>query len=313
MIIQTTRPARRVLHVCYCCADVDGPVSFFVRGLGLRETMRTTGEPTSGAILGLDREVRGIAAFVYDSRGPRTSPAIEVQSWLQPPLDGRPFDQPNHAGVQSLGFAVHDLDAAVATLETLGARVSGRGQSPVFDASSATLMDPFGMAIDLVEQADVPQGEGRVHHLRVTCSDHARSIEWYEGLGFERVGGTVELRDGAIVGLPGPVHASACRLRLPDEPMEVVLVEWREPKVLGRHYRQPNHAGWYRLAVGVDDTRASYDAMSDAGWRFDRAPMLISLDGTPVPDMWITFTSDPDGVPFELVQRPRSAFAERSA
>lgn len=302
-----------MLHVCYCCADVDGPVAFFVRGLGLRETMRTTGERTSGAVLGMDREVQGIAAFVYDPRGPRASPAIEVQSWLQPTLEGRPFDQPNHAGVQALGFAVHDLDASITALEALGARVVGRSHSPLFNAPSATLVDPFGMTLDLIERVDVPHGESRMHHLRVTCSDRARSIEWYEGLGFERIGTAVDLTDGAVVGLPGPVDASACRLRLPDEPMEVVLVEWRDPKVFGRHYGQPNHAGWYRLAVGVDDTRASYDAMSAAGWTFDRAPMLISLDGTPVPDMWITFTSDPDGVPFELVQRPRSAFTERPA
>ena len=82
---------------------------------------------------------------------------------------------------------------------------------------------------------------------------------------------------------------------------------------LGRHYTEPNHAGWYRIALGVDDTRDVYTTMSAKGWTFDRPPMLISLDGTPVPDMWITFTSDPDGVPFELVQRPRSAFTERSA
>ena len=41
---------------------------------------------------------------------------------------------------------------------------------------------------------------------------------------------------------------------------------------------------------------------------FDRTPALTELHGTPVPDMWICFLSDPDGVPFELVQRPASAF-----
>jgi hypothetical protein len=100
----------------------------------------------------------------------------------------------------------------------------------------------------------------------------------------------------------------AQRLRLPDEPMEVVLTEWREPRSFDRHYAEPNHAGLYRIALGVDDTRSLYESMSATGWVFDRAPMLITLDGTPVPDMWITFTTDPDGVPFELVQRPREAF-----
>lgn len=64
----------------------------------------------------------------------------------------------------------------------------------------------------------------------------------------------------------------------------------------------------YRAAIGVDDTRASYEATSSEGWLFDRAPASIELTGTPVPDMWICFLSDPDGITYELVERPRSAF-----
>jgi len=48
--------------------------------------------------------------------------------------------------------------------------------------------------------------------------------------------------------------------------------------------------------------------LAAAGWKFDRAPVSVELTGTPVPDMWICFLSDPDGVPFEFVGRPRSAF-----
>jgi catechol 2,3-dioxygenase-like lactoylglutathione lyase family enzyme len=127
-------------------------------------------------------------------------------------------------------------------------------------------------------------------------------------LGFELVGEAIAVTDGAALGHPGSVETTAQRLRLPDEPMEVVLVEWKDPAVFGHHYDRPNHAGWYRFALGVDDTRASYDAMLAQGWTFDRPPLLVALDGTPVPDMWITFTSDPDGIPVELVQRPRGAF-----
>jgi catechol 2,3-dioxygenase-like lactoylglutathione lyase family enzyme len=36
--------------------------------------------------------------------------------------------------------------------------------------------------------------------------------------------------------------------------------------------------------------------------------MTIALHGTPVADMWIAFLRDPDGIPVELVERPRSAF-----
>ena len=46
--------------------------------------MRTTDEYGSGAILGIDYDVRSVANFVYDRRGPRVSPAIEVQGWYDP-------------------------------------------------------------------------------------------------------------------------------------------------------------------------------------------------------------------------------------
>jgi catechol 2,3-dioxygenase-like lactoylglutathione lyase family enzyme len=303
-----TRPARRVLHVCYCCRDVEGPVDRFTRDLGLRETMRTTGEPASGGILGLDRLVRGVAAFVYDHRGPRVAPAIEVQSWVDPPVEGAPFAEPQHVGLQAVGIAVPDLDAALSASVASGAQVAGRDTSPLFHTPAATIVDADGLALDLVEDERLAPRPSRMHHLRVTCSDLAASTEWYLGLGFELAGTEVLVREGATLGHTGPVAVTARRLRLPDEATEVVLTQWHAPASFGRHYRAPNHAGWYRFALGVDDTRSSHEAMEAQGWVFDRAPLLVSLDGTPVPDMWITFTSDPDGIPVELVQRPRDAF-----
>ena len=116
------------------------------------------------------------------------------------------------------------------------------------------------------------------------------------------------LEDGSFVGYRAPIQAEAARLRLPDEAFELLLLQWRSPRSHGRHYSQPNHAGLYRVALCVDDTRASYTAMSSAGWQFDRPPVAVKLDGTAVPMMWICFLSDPDGIPYEFVERPRSAF-----
>ncbi len=86
------------------------------------------------------------------------------------------------------------------------------------------------------------------------------------------------------------------------------LIQWITPASHGRHYSEANHAGIYRVAVGVDDTRVAHDTLTADGIVFDRPPLLVELKGTPVPDMWICFLSDPDGVPYEFVQRPRSAF-----
>ena len=302
----TLRPARRFLHVCYCCADTAPITSFFVEGLAMRNTMTTTMERSSGALLGLDREVLSGAAFVYDARGPRTSPAVEVQAWLDPPVLGTPIEDPTRAGIRALGFAVPDLAVATARLTAMGCTAIGSGTSP-FGHARTTLRDTTGVILDLIEDASVPVGETRMRHLRITCADLAKSVAWYEGLGFSVVG-RAHIDDAAFLGVKGAVSADAVRLRLPDEAYEAVLVEWHTPRTHGRHVSEPYHAGIFRTAVGVDDTRASYAAMTAAGWVFDRAPTLVELNGTPVPDMWICFLSDPDGVPFEFVERPRSAF-----
>jgi catechol 2,3-dioxygenase-like lactoylglutathione lyase family enzyme len=97
-------------------------------------------------------------------------------------------------------------------------------------------------------------------------------------------------------------------MKLPDEAAEVVLTDWSNPKSHGQHPADANHAGLFRTAVGVDDTVASYERFLADGWKFEREPRQVELEGTAVPDMWICFLNDPDGVPFEFVQRPRSAF-----
>jgi catechol 2,3-dioxygenase-like lactoylglutathione lyase family enzyme len=146
-----------------------------------------------------------------------------------------------------------------------------------------------------------------MHHLRVTVADLVASVEWYQGLGFIVLAEDL-VTDGSFLGSAAAIDVPTVRLRLPDEGFQVILMQWNSPEGHGRHYEEPNHAGWFRAALGVDDTQGSYDAMSAEGWEFLRAPMLVELTGTPVPDMWICFTADPNGVAYEFVQRPRSAF-----
>lgn len=302
----SVRPAWRFLHVCYSCADAAPVTDFLAQGLALQLKMSTPMERSDGAILGIDGDVESSAAFVYDARGARTSPAIEVQAWADPAVVGKPVSDPAQVGIQALGFSVPDHETAVDRLTGLGGTVVGGGASP-FATRWTTLRDITGVTLDVVGDDSVPAGETRLRHLRITSSDLERSVPWYEGLGFDVIG-REEVKDGSFLGITDPVDATAVRLRLPDEPFEAILTEWRDPAGYGRHVEEPFHAGLYRTAVGVEDTRVAHEAMAAAGWTFDREPMSVELRGTPVPDMWICFLSDPDGVPFEFVQRPRSAF-----
>lgn len=295
-------------------------LGLLVDALHMRNTMSSPMERFDGAVLALPGEVEASAHFVYDARGPRTSPAVEVQQWGHPPVTGEPIGDPTAVGIQAVGVAVADLDAAVAALLARGCTVVGTGTPPFSGGPAApgagqppenrrwvTVADPVGVRIDLVADPAVPERESRLHHVRITVSDLDRSLRWYDGLGFELLG-RAPLRDAAHLGVEGPVEAEVARLRLPDEPFEALLIAWDEPAGHGRHPAVANHAGLFRAALGVDDTRAAHEELVAAGWAFARAPIEVELHGTPVPDMWIAFLDDPDGVPFELVQRPRSAF-----
>jgi glyoxylase I family protein len=305
--ISIERPARRFLHICYCCADDQEVAAFLIEGLNLKQVMRTTDQYDSGAILGLDYQVRSVGNFVYDRRGPRTSPAIEIQGWYDPTPVGEPSTDPLEVGVKALGFAVPSVEEAVARLTGMGCKVLADGTSPL-DGRHATILDPRQVTLDIVEDSSLKADETQLHHLRITVADLDESLPFYEMLGFEIVD-RGSLSDAAFAGdLGGDVDAEFVRLRLPDEPFEAHLVQWRNPAGHGHHYADPFHAGIFRAALGVDDTRASYEYMTTNGAVFDRPPMEVELSGTKVPDMWITFISDPNGIPYEFVQRPRSIF-----
>jgi catechol 2,3-dioxygenase-like lactoylglutathione lyase family enzyme len=304
--VSIERPARRFLHICYCCADVDPVTAFMVEGLKMKAVMRTTDEYGPGTILGLDYQVRSVAQFVYDRRGPRVSPSIEIQGWIDPSPVGEPSLDATEIGVKALGWAVPSVDDAVARLSGIGCTVVSDGSSEI-DDRQAVLRDPLGVTLELVEDAALAEDASQMHHLRITVTDLQKSIPFYEMLGFEILE-RIKLTDGSFVGAPVEVDAECARLRLPDEPFEVRLVQWNSPAAHGHHPTDPFHAGLFRAALGVDDTRASYEYLTGAGETFLRPPMSVELSGTPVPDMWITFIADPDGVPYEFVQRPRSAF-----
>jgi catechol 2,3-dioxygenase-like lactoylglutathione lyase family enzyme len=309
---EIARPGRRVLHVCFCCDDHTDVIGLLVDQLGMRNTMTSPLEVESGEVLGFDRDVRNGAAFVFDARGPRTSPAVEVQTWADPPLVGTPKTDPTEIGIQAVGVAVPDPEATVDALRAGGATVIGQGQSLIGRGDTApgrwtTLRHRSGLVVDVVaEDLDLP-GPSRLRHLRATVTDLDASVPWYERLGFTVLDRTT-IHDGSALGVTGEVDADVVRMCLPDEPFELVLVQWRSPSAHGAHFTEPNHAGLFRAAICVDDTRASHAAMAAAGTQFDRGPMVVPLPGTPVPDMWISFLSDPDRITMELVQRPRSTF-----
>ena len=297
---------RRFLHTCYSCGDCAAAERFLTDGLGLQVTMRTSGGGFDGSVLGMDGTVDANVAFAFDGRGPRTSPALEVQGWVDPPVHGQPYDDATAVGIQAIGIGVPSLGDAVRRAEGRGAHTVGPRDTSVLLGGVATIVrDPTGIRFDLVEGTAAPQ----LVHLRVTCSDIDRSVAWYEGLGFEVLERKEHLTvPGALFGRRGDATIHVARLRLPDEATALVLTEWVDPPSAGQPYDRPNHAGLYRVALGVDDARDAARTLEAAGVPIERRPRVVDLAGTNVPSMWIAFLLDPDGIPVELVERPRSAF-----
>jgi catechol 2,3-dioxygenase-like lactoylglutathione lyase family enzyme len=299
--------ARRFLHNCYVCRDADSATAFFVEALGMRNTMRTTDEYAPGDIFSMDRPIRSMASFVYDARGPRVSPALEIQFWSDPETWGTPSTDPTEAGIKAVGFTVASFDGTVEALCSRGC-VPVRNAIGEQGARTVSLVDPAGITIDVHEDTGAPSELNRLSHLRVTVTGLDRSVAFYESLGFAEL--SRETLQGSELSF-APMDSAAANtvtMQLPDEPFQLHLVQWLQPASHGHHYDRPFHAGLYRAALCVDDTRAAYASMTAQGAVFDRPPLLVELAGTPVPDMWITFISDPDGIPWEFVQRPRSAF-----
>jgi catechol 2,3-dioxygenase-like lactoylglutathione lyase family enzyme len=305
--------ARRVLHFCYVCGDVDRVGELFA-ALGMQERMRSEVSTRSGALLGLDRDVTGIATFLYDARGPRVSPAIEVHGWFDPVPEGEPYTTPNQVGIQAIGIAVPDAEVGVSAITRLGCKQIGKseGSSVVFSDPTILVRDERGVGIDVVSRPDVAASECVMGHIRLTCSDLERSLAWYSQIGWEVVQPAVRCETpGGVFGLDqASVELNVARMRLPDEPTELLLTEWLSPRSTGTHYEHANHLGLFRMALGVDDTRKIYDEATRDGWSFHAPPMNRKIGGTNIPDMWIAMTRDPDNIPVEFVERPRSAFRD---
>jgi catechol 2,3-dioxygenase-like lactoylglutathione lyase family enzyme len=304
---------RRCLHICYCCADPKSVITFLTDGLGLMTTPGTKGggrRVGSGAALGFEGEIETSVSFVYDRRGPRVSPGIEVQGWFDPPPAGRPLTYPFEVGMQALGLGVRDVQEVISLSESFGAARIGFGDTPLFVNLAATLKDPTGVSIDLVQETS--DGPSRLRHIRVSCVDMARSIEWYQQIGFSVMSGPTSVTDGQLFGLGEEVDVATARLRLIDQDFEVLLTHWRKPAAEGRAYNEPNHAGLFRAAFAVEDINLAYQGLTSSGIQFEGPPTLIPpIAGTKVPELWVAFLRDPDGVTYELVERPRAVFVPR--
>ena len=86
----------------------------------MRVSTQTKAARSDGSLLHIDGSMTTRARFVFDPRGPRTSPAIEVQEWIDPASTGELHPSAAHVGFHAVG--VSDISMSLVVDADRGAR-----------------------------------------------------------------------------------------------------------------------------------------------------------------------------------------------
>jgi catechol 2,3-dioxygenase-like lactoylglutathione lyase family enzyme len=287
-----------LLHTNLNTVDVAASAAFYADVLGLRPGMKTARTAADGRALGVDGTPVTECWFLYDHRGPRTAPAIEVLEWETPATVGEHPAEPHHIGISSIGFAVPSLGLVRGRAETFGRPWSELGNWPTggHPGRAARVTDLDGVPVELTERG----GEAPVFsHLRINVTDLGGSVAWYERLGF------TAKATGRIADTGGAALSYASLVTEGDPSFTLELTQWEDPQGTGLPSSPAYHRGLYRIALGVDDVRAAYKALAPGSPGLS-APEFVELPGTRLGGVVVLFLRDPDGVVVELVGRARS-------
>lgn len=182
----------------------------------------------------------------------------------------------------------------------LGGNNAGRLIKAVFFLAALLLpgCDPSGMHIKAVM------------HANINCSSYARSLDFYNKLGFITL---MEVEDTVTAefarGLDMPpytVHASP--IMLPDGAI-VDLIEWVDPFDASAPYAGLNHTGIAALSLTTTNLDSDVEKLEELGVAFLSEPVTVQGDGATVR---FVYFKDPDGTLLQLVQTGRSKAPSRS-
>lgn len=287
-----------LLHTNLNTVDVAAAAGFYADVLDLRPGMKTARTAADGRALGVAGTPVTECWFLYDHRGPRTAPAVEVLEWESPATIGAHPAEPHHIGISSLGYAVPSIDLVRAKAARHGRPWTELAAWPVRGSATvaARTTDLDEVPIELTELAG---GEAPVFsHLRINVTDLDASVAWYERLGFTAQASARSAETGDAV------LSYASMVTEGDPSFSLELTQWEDPKPAGLASSPAYHRGLYRIALGVDDVHAAYETLAADGPL--NAPEFVELPGTRLGGVTVLFMRDPDGVVVELVGRSRS-------
>ncbi|MDO8361916.1 MAG: VOC family protein [Actinomycetota bacterium] len=304
-----TAQVTRFLHMNLNCASLERSRELYTTAFAMREVMFTESKDADGSLMDMPGLLDSRVSFLYDRRGARRSPSLELVQWLKPDLTVTRYERPEEIGMQSVAWSVPSLVAAREALASFGLAAGALVEAGADDVLLFT--DPDGVTIELL--ADAPVAQPQLRHVRLTVADLGRSTRFYEALGFVLEGEVAARTWGWLVpGSAAPIEGSVmtARMVMPTDPsFAIELTQWLSPASRGVPKAGAADQGLFRMALAVEDTRAAGNALRAAGWPHVGEPKCHQLAGTPLPDLWITFLRDPDGVTVELVERPVAAYS----
>lgn len=297
--------AQRIIHVNLNVHSLQSALADFTGLLGLQALAQLHAEPQQGVAMGLDGMVQWNGDSIHGNRLWEAC-MIDLLEWQQPATQGRAYADPWSVGLSRLAIRSADIDAAYQRLSASELQCfSGPITGAVSGERFFCCANADGSLLQLVEHP----GEAALHYININCSDLQRSSHWYQQvLGFEPES---ELWDetmpGEVFGVHGPVHTRSQRLTLPDRESDCIvqLQQWLEPAGSGKPYARANHAGFYRMALAVDDVADCYRQLQALAVDCPQSPVWMDMGpGIPVDGVWALFFHDPDGVCLELIQNP---------
>ncbi len=284
--------AAGALHCNLNVSTLAGAVGVY-ESLGLRVKMRSRAEGQDASPMGLGHTTTSEAWFLYDARGGRGAPAIELVEWIAPKTSGEAYGHPGEVGMQALGLDVPDVSDAVRAATAQGARLRPGGPAGV----GAVILDADGVALEL---SPAPVESPILRYARIVCADLERSARWYGMLGFDPIGTECTIRWDHAGEAAGVVEQ---RLSLAGPaPLELRLTAWPSRPATTAHGRASDR-GLFRMALAVPDVRVAVEAARQSGAIEASEASFIPLPGTPLGGLWVSFFKDPDGVMVEYVER----------
>ncbi|QLL10112.1 VOC family protein [Mycobacterium vicinigordonae] len=307
--------ARRFLHVNLNCASLEATEEIYGKAMDLVARMRT--DPTvasDGSVLGLDGETYCETAFLYDSRGARGGCALEIIEYRVPVLARDTDTNPARPGIRAAHLAVSDLHRTAATLRRAGLTVGEPIDGLIGGVTSILAVDHDGVVIELSQiEGGGASNLVQFNGIRICAIDAAATGSFLRAIGFAELMPPIAVPvAGEQLSPHGPTDTVDCvvgRYALAEDRHQFSLVVVEHPNTDSAPVPWGgNRQGIYRCALRVESV---HDALAQIPDHVEQvgSPVWIPLPGTKIDGLYVAFLRSPEGVVFELVERPLAYFS----